>query len=59
MSHMVNNRKRRAIESIFSIACQYSFGQPIISSFDGLYYDGHYHNRYKGKFIKKKCFDRQ
>lgn len=58
MKCMTNNRMRRAIESIFSIACQYTF-EDVPSSLDGLYYDGVYHNNFKTTLIRKICHDRQ
>ena len=59
MMQMKDNRLRRAIESIFPLACQYTLEQEIHTSFDGLYYDGFYHNKFLGKCISKKSFDRQ
>jgi hypothetical protein len=52
------NRLRRVMESIFALACQYTLGYEIKDSFDGLYYDGHYHNGFTGNIIAKKSFDR-
>lgn len=40
MMNMQTNRDRRAIESIFSMACQYTLGSEIHESYGGLYYDG-------------------
>jgi hypothetical protein len=57
--NMTDNRLRRAIESVFSLACVYSTGRNITSSFDGLYYDGYYHNNFKGKYIEKQSFNRE
>jgi hypothetical protein len=60
MSHMKDNRMRRAIESLFSLACQFAFGKEIHTSFDGLYYDGMlYHNNFQGRCIAKKSYNRQ
>jgi len=59
MSKMSNNRLRRAMESLFSLACQFCLNKEIHSSYDGLYYDGFYHNNFKGFYIQKKSFDRQ
>lgn len=60
MSHMKDNRLRRAIESLFSLACQFVLEKEIHTSFDGLYYNGtDYHNEFKGKMIEKKSFNRQ
>jgi hypothetical protein len=59
MSQMKDNRLRRAIESLFSLACQYVLKKEIYDSYDGLYYDGNYHNNFIGNFIVKKSFNRQ
>ena len=60
MLHMKNNRLRRAIESIFSLACQFVIGNPIHDSYDGLYYDGiSYHNQMNSQHICKVSFNRQ
>ena len=59
MSQMKDNRLRRAIESLFSLACQYVLKKEIYDSYDGLYYDGNYHNNFVGKFIIKRSFNRQ
>lgn len=56
---MKSNRLRRAIESIWSLACQYVVGQSIFDSFDGLYYDGTYHNKMRSKRIQKSSYNRQ
>jgi len=39
MLKMDTNRKRRAIESLFSLICRY-YVEDDITSYDGLYYDG-------------------
>jgi hypothetical protein len=55
---MVEKRNRITLESIITIAFQYTLGKtPDV--YDGLYYDGHYHNNFVGKFITKKSFNRQ
>lgn len=59
MSHMTSNRLRRAIESLFALACQFCLKKEIHTSFDGLYYDGFTHNNFKSFYIMKKSFDRQ
>ena len=58
-ANMTTNRLRRVIESIFSLACEYTIGKHIISSYDGLYYDGVVHNNMISKHLHKICFDRQ
>ena len=58
-SFMITNRLRRVIESLFALACEYTLGNHIISSFDGLYYDGVIHNNMIGTHIHKVSFDRQ
>jgi hypothetical protein len=41
LSHMNNNRLRRAGESLFSLACTFVLNDEIFEkSYDGLYYDG-------------------
>ena len=59
MSKMTDNRRRRAMESLFPLCCSYHLGGHQNFSFDGLYYDGKYHNNFKGKYIFKVTFDRQ
>jgi|LakMenEpi03Aug12_release.lakeMendotaPanAssembly.Ray.scaffolds.fasta_scaffold158303_2 hypothetical protein len=60
MMQMKDNRLRRAIESLFSLACQYTLQKEIHTSFDGLYYDGkNYHNNFQGICVSKKSFNRQ
>ncbi len=60
MKEMKDNRMRRAIESIFSLACQYALNKEIHDSLDGLYYDGvSYHNNFQGKSVAKKSYNRQ
>lgn len=54
MLQMTSNRLRRAIESIFSLACQYSLNKEIHYGFDGLY-----NCRMTGPHVTKKSFDRQ
>lgn len=56
---MTNNRLRRAIESIFSLAVQFVTKRKMEDSYDGLYYDGVKHNNFEGHYISKKSFDRQ
>ena len=58
MSYMTTNRLRRAIESLFSLACQFYLKKEIHSSLDGLYYDGVYHNNFISHHIIKKSFNR-
>jgi hypothetical protein len=56
---MNTNRLRRAIESIFSLACQYVTQRDMSNAYDGLYYDGKgYHNNMNGTFISKISFCR-
>jgi hypothetical protein len=53
-----NNRNRRAIESIFALAVQYTYGAPCYV-YDGLYYDGNGGGHgLKGEKIEKVTFDR-
>ena len=57
---MNNNRRRRAIESIFALACQYTLNKEIQSSLDGNHWDGiNKSNNYKSYHISKELFDRQ
>jgi predicted O-methyltransferase YrrM len=57
---MITNRLRRAIESIFALACQYMTKRSMEDSYDGLYYDGEYSNNFEGRsVITKVSFDRQ
>lgn len=59
LNNMTSGRFRRASESIFSLACQYSIGDEIHDSYDGLYYDGkNYSNNRKSKHITKRSFNR-
>jgi len=58
-SQMTTNRLRRVIESIFPLACQYTLGQSIFDSYDGLYYDGVDGHGMTGNYIIKVSFDRQ
>jgi hypothetical protein len=57
---MSTNRIRRSLESIFSLACQYTTRRPMEgTAIDGLYYDGiSYHNNMSGLYIAKKTFNR-
>lgn len=55
---MSSNRNRRAAESLFPLACQFTLGSEIHDSLDGLYYDGTYHNGWKGNYIYKTTFGR-
>jgi hypothetical protein len=60
MLKMDTNRRRRAIESIFALACQYYLKKEIHSSYDDLYYDGLSGGHgLTSKHIKKITFDRQ
>jgi hypothetical protein len=59
MMNMNSNRLRRSIESIFSLACQYTLGKEIHDSFDGLYFDGFKGNNMESDHIKKISFNRQ
>ena len=59
MRQMTTNRLRRAIESIFPLVCQYALGRVINTSWDGLYYDGVYHNNFHGTYVTKQSFNRQ
>jgi hypothetical protein len=56
---MTTNRLRRAIESLFALACNYTLNTYIIDSYDGLYYDGIHGNNMNGTYIQKNSFDRQ
>jgi len=59
LTHMNDNRQRRASESIFPLACNFVLGSPITGSFDGLYYDGvTYNNHNKGTYFSKISFGR-
>jgi len=60
MMNMDTNRKRRVVESIFPMICQYMLNKEIHTSFDGLYYDGK--NGGHGlisEHIEKKSFNRK
>lgn len=60
MLKMNSNRRRRAIESIFALACQFYLKKEIHSSYDDLYYDGLSGGHgLTSKRIKKITFDRQ
>ena len=59
MFNMTTNRLRRTIESLFSLACQFSLKKEIHTSLDGLYYDGINHNNFMSYHIIKKSFNRQ
>jgi hypothetical protein len=59
MHKMTTNRLRRSIESIFSLACQFTKDTEIHSAIDGLYYDGFSGNQMNGEHIQKISFDRQ
>jgi molybdopterin/thiamine biosynthesis adenylyltransferase len=57
--NMNNNRQRRASESIFSLACNFTLGRNLTNSFDGLYYDGiGYNNNNVGTYFSKISFGR-
>jgi hypothetical protein len=59
MYNMTSNRLRRSIESLFSLACQFTKGCEIRSAIDGLYYDGFTGNNLEGEYVMKQSFDRQ
>ena len=59
MLKMNDNRKRRAIESIFSLACLYVSNELQIKIYDGLYFDGINGNNGESKHIKKYSYNRQ
>ena len=53
-----DKRDRMTLETIFSLACQYTLGK-IPDTYDGLYYDGlFYHNQCETELIKKIHFYR-
>lgn len=55
--NIVDNRRYRcALESILSIAAQYTLGRAIEGSLDGLYYDGNYHNGFITDTFHKNVF---
>jgi len=56
---MKTNRLRRAIESIFSLACQYVTARNMENGHDGLYYDGTNGHMLNGDIISKESFNRQ
>jgi hypothetical protein len=56
---MTTNRLRRAIETLFALACNYTLNTYITDSYDGLYYDGIRGNNMNGTYIRKISFDRQ
>jgi hypothetical protein len=59
MMKMHDKRMRMAIESLLSIACQYSLRQEIHDGYDGLMMDGKgYHNNLLGKYISKQILYR-
>lgn len=58
-AQMVTNRLRRAIESVFALACQYVTQRDMEGSYDGLYYNGSHGNNMEGATIHKISFDRQ
>jgi hypothetical protein len=58
-ANMTTNRLRRVIESLYALACEYTIGKHITSSYDGLYSDGVIHNNMISKHLYKICFDRQ
>lgn len=58
-SFMTSNRLRRAIESLFALACQYVTQRTMEDGYDGLYYDGIVGNNLEGDVISKVSFDRQ
>jgi len=52
-------RDRMSAESIFSLACQYTMGTPIVDSYDGLHWDGTGKGyNCNGNHIKKISFAR-
>ena len=55
---MYDNRLRRSIESIFSLAVQFVTGRIMEDGYDGLYYDGINGNNLNGNVIYKKSFNR-
>lgn len=55
---MHDNRLRRSIESIFSLAVQFVTGRNMEDAYDGLYYDGTNGNHLHGNVIHKKSFNR-
>lgn len=59
MMKMTSNRLRRSIESIFSLACQFTKQCEIHSAIDGLYTDGYSGHGLNGEYIYKVSFDRQ
>ncbi len=58
MSQINTYRLRVAMESIFSLACQYVLKKEIQSSYDGLYYDGNYHCNFIRNFMAKIGYHR-
>jgi hypothetical protein len=59
MAPFVNTRRLRcAVESIFSLAVQFTLGSSVLDSLDGLYFDGVNHNGFVSRHFSKVCFGR-
>lgn len=55
---ITDKRRRCAAETLFALSASYVKQECIVSSLDGLYYDGVYHNRFQSHHFQKATFNR-